>query len=88
MQIFHQGARDDVTGSCHQLIIDAAHSLLIDCSLFQGVETSADGRVTPSGWPSRYLASRPWPTRVQRSLRSASAASRNCSTSWKASSAA
>lgn len=44
MQILHHGARDGVTGSCHQLIIDAQHSLLIDCGLFQGAETSADGR--------------------------------------------
>ena len=44
MQILHHGARDGVTGSCHQLIIDPRHSLLIDCGLFQGAETSADGR--------------------------------------------
>jgi len=44
MQILHHGARDGVTGSCHQLIIDARHSLLIDCGLFQGAETSADGK--------------------------------------------
>lgn len=33
-----------VTGSCHQLYMDAQHSLLVDCGLFQGAETSADGR--------------------------------------------
>lgn len=32
----HHGARDTVTGSCHQLRIDAANSLLIDCGQFQG----------------------------------------------------
>lgn len=44
MQILHHGARDGVTGSCHQLIVDADNSLLIDCGLFQGAETSADGQ--------------------------------------------
>ncbi len=44
MHIDHHGARDGVTGSCHQLHLDAAHSLLIDCGLFQGAETSADGQ--------------------------------------------
>ncbi|MCQ4327634.1 MBL fold metallo-hydrolase, partial [Pseudomonas stutzeri] len=42
--IEHHGARDGVTGSCHQLHMDAASSLLVDCGLFQGNETSADGR--------------------------------------------
>jgi metallo-beta-lactamase family protein len=42
--ILHHGARDGVTGSCHQLRIDGRHSLLIDCGLFQGAETSGDGR--------------------------------------------
>lgn len=43
--IEHHGAKDGVTGSCHQLHMDASHSLLIDCGLFQGNETSASGRV-------------------------------------------
>jgi len=38
--ILHHGAKDGVTGSCHQLLMDAQHSLLIDCGLFQGAETS------------------------------------------------
>ena len=42
--IEHHGAKDGVTGSCHQLHMDASHSLLIDCGLFQGNETSIDGR--------------------------------------------
>ncbi len=42
--IEHHGARDGVTGSCHQLHMDASHSLLVDCGLFQGDETSSDGR--------------------------------------------
>lgn len=44
MQILHHGARDGVTGSCHQLIVDARHSLLVDCGLFQGAEISAEGQ--------------------------------------------
>ncbi|HTO18667.1 MAG TPA: MBL fold metallo-hydrolase [Pseudomonas sp.] len=43
-QILHHGARDGVTGSCHQLNMDDQHGLLIDCGLFQGAETSAEGR--------------------------------------------
>ena len=42
--IRHHGAKDGVTGSCHQLLMDARHSLLIDCGLFQGAETSAEGK--------------------------------------------
>ena len=38
--ITHHGATQGVTGSCHQLHLDAAHSLLIDCGLFQGDESS------------------------------------------------
>lgn len=41
--IIHHGALHGVTGSCHQLFIDDTHSLLIDCGLFQGAETSPDG---------------------------------------------
>lgn len=43
LEIFHHGAAGGVTGSCHQLVLDAGHSLLVDCGLFQGAETSADG---------------------------------------------
>ena len=42
--ILHHGAKDGVTGSCHQLLMDAQHSLLIDCGLFQGAETSEEGK--------------------------------------------
>lgn len=42
--ILHHGAKDGVTGSCHQLLMDPEHSLLIDCGLFQGAETSAEGK--------------------------------------------
>ncbi|MGI2105410.1 MBL fold metallo-hydrolase RNA specificity domain-containing protein [Shewanella frigidimarina] len=42
MQIIHHGAVNGVTGSCHQLDINAQHpsSYLIDCGLFQGAETA------------------------------------------------
>lgn len=40
----HHGAKDGVTGFCHQLLMDAEQSLLIDCGLFQGAETSAEGK--------------------------------------------
>ena len=43
-EILHHGAKDGVTGSCHQLLMDAEHSLLIDCGLFQGAETSPEGK--------------------------------------------
>ncbi len=42
--IVHHGAFEGVTGSCHQLFVDEANSLLIDCGLFQGAETAPDGR--------------------------------------------
>jgi len=43
MDILHHGAVNGVTGSCHQLIIDDANSVLVDCGLFQGAETSGQG---------------------------------------------
>lgn len=43
MNIIHHGAREGVTGSCHQLQITDSSSLLIDCGLFQGAETSGEG---------------------------------------------
>lgn len=43
-EFLHHGAVGGVTGSCHQLLMDARHSLLIDCGLFQGAETSAEGK--------------------------------------------
>ncbi len=41
--ISHHGAVNGVTGSCHELHIDKKNSILIDCGLFQGAETSAKG---------------------------------------------
>lgn len=38
--IQHHGAVKGVTGSCHQLWLSPYDSLLIDCGLFQGAETS------------------------------------------------
>lgn len=43
VRIVHHGAIDGVTGSCHELYADAQHSVLIDCGLFQGAETSGSG---------------------------------------------
>jgi metallo-beta-lactamase family protein len=41
--ILHHGAVDGVTGSCHELVLDPTHSVLVDCGLFQGAETSGSG---------------------------------------------
>lgn len=41
--IQHHGATQGVTGSCHQLWLDESTSLLIDCGLFQGGESSQQG---------------------------------------------
>ena len=43
IEIIHYGARDGVTGSCHELRIDSSIGILIDCGLFQGAETSPGG---------------------------------------------
>lgn len=37
-KLVHHGAREGVTGSCHQLWMDDLASLLIDCGLFQGTD--------------------------------------------------
>jgi metallo-beta-lactamase family protein len=42
--ILHHGVKDSVTGSCHQLLMDIEHSLLIDYGLFQGAQVSEDGK--------------------------------------------
>ncbi|TRO10084.1 MBL fold metallo-hydrolase [Ectopseudomonas mendocina] len=46
--IIHHGAGSGVTGSCHQLMMDVNSSLLVDCGLFQGAETSSDGQTATS----------------------------------------
>ena len=43
IQLRHHGARDGVTGSCHELLLDGRKSLLVDCGLFQGAETFEGG---------------------------------------------
>lgn len=44
-KIKHHGAVSGVTGSCHELCLDEKNSILIDCGLFQGAETSPGGSV-------------------------------------------
>lgn len=43
MQIKHHGAVNGVTGSCHELCYQPNKSILVDCGLFQGAETSPGG---------------------------------------------
>lgn len=43
-EVIHHGAGQGVTGSCHRLRLDADHSLLIDCGLFQGIEAELQER--------------------------------------------
>ena len=45
-KVVHHGAKNGVTGSCHQIFIDDQTSFLIDCGLFQGAETSPEGRAS------------------------------------------
>lgn len=42
-EIIHHGAVNGVTGSCHELRLDAERGVLIDCGLFQGAEVSKGG---------------------------------------------
>lgn len=42
-RLLHHGADHGVTGSCHQLFLDADNSVLIDCGLFQGTDISRVG---------------------------------------------
>ncbi|EHJ93063.1 MBL fold metallo-hydrolase RNA specificity domain-containing protein [Vreelandella boliviensis] len=41
-EIRHRGGASGVTGSCHQLIANSEHSLLVDCGLFQGEDAAVD----------------------------------------------
>jgi len=45
-KVLHHGAKNGVTGSCHQIFIDDKTSFLVDCGLFQGAETSPEGRAS------------------------------------------
>lgn len=47
-RIIHHGAVNGVTGSCHELRYAATSSVLVDCGLFQGAETSGSGAGTAS----------------------------------------
>lgn len=40
--ILHHSAVSGVNDSCHQLLLGATNSLLVDCGLFQGSETSPE----------------------------------------------
>lgn len=40
VNILHHGAVTGVTGSCHELVLDSENSVLIDCGMFQGAESS------------------------------------------------
>ncbi|MFC7159454.1 MBL fold metallo-hydrolase [Pseudidiomarina halophila] len=42
-KVKHHGAFAGVTGSCHELFLGESCSVLIDCGLFQGAETSGGG---------------------------------------------
>lgn len=47
----HHGGTRSITGSCHQLHLDATTSLLIDCGLEQGADApSDDTQATPVGF--------------------------------------
>ncbi|NAW64072.1 MBL fold metallo-hydrolase RNA specificity domain-containing protein [Photobacterium halotolerans] len=54
MNILHHGARDGVTGSCHELQL-GKYSLLIDCGAFQGEEAKASNDITFPVEPVRAL---------------------------------
>ncbi|NLQ18964.1 MBL fold metallo-hydrolase [Marinomonas sp. M1K-6] len=43
LDVKHHGAVQGVTGSCHELFVDGDNSVLVDCGLFQGAETSGSG---------------------------------------------
>ncbi|WNO61691.1 MBL fold metallo-hydrolase [Rheinheimera sp. MMS21-TC3] len=49
----HHGAVDGVTGSCHEYKIADDYSVLIDCGLFQGAETSGSGSAGASATNSQ-----------------------------------
>lgn len=56
-QVKHHGAFAGVTGSCHELFLGPADSVLIDCGLFQGAETSGTGATSASSEIDFSLAS-------------------------------
>jgi Cft2 family RNA processing exonuclease len=56
--IVHHGAVDGVAGSCHQLTLPDGASVLVDCGLFQGAETSPDGS---AGFGLQQIGFDAWP---------------------------
>lgn len=52
--IEHHGAADGESGPWQQLHMDAGHTLLVDCGLFQGAETSAGGRAGAQRWEIEF----------------------------------
>lgn len=45
--ISHHGVVNGVTGSCHQLHLDAWRSVLVDCGLYQGADSALGARPLP-----------------------------------------
>jgi len=45
MRITHHGGSQGVTGSCHELHFTDAHSVLIDCGMFQGQDARGKQRM-------------------------------------------
>jgi len=43
VDIFHHGAVNGVTGSCHQMSLSSGEAVLVDCGLFQGAEVQGAG---------------------------------------------
>ncbi|MEB0043669.1 MBL fold metallo-hydrolase [Pseudomonas sp. MH10] len=50
-EVIHHGAIEGVTGSCHQLQLNATISVLIDCGSFQGAEADSQGVDKSLGFP-------------------------------------
>jgi metallo-beta-lactamase family protein len=52
INLIHHGGKEGVTGSCHQLMLEDGKSLLVDCGLFQGAETSSAQELIPGKDPN------------------------------------
>lgn len=50
-KLIHHGAREGVTGSCHQLWMDESESELIDCGAFQGKDDTGSEDDRPLDFP-------------------------------------
>ena len=44
LQIFHHGAKEGVTGSCHEVRLPSGAGMLVDCGMFQGNEKDVENR--------------------------------------------